>query len=67
MPFAGKWMELESIMLRARLRKTNITCFLSYEKSRFKKEDMKVERGLNWKKEGNEQEWGEEKVTGVGE
>jgi hypothetical protein len=36
MSFAGKWIELKIIMLRGknRLRKTNITCSLSYAKSR---------------------------------
>jgi hypothetical protein len=32
LPFAGKWMELENIILvkSARLRKPKATCFLSY-------------------------------------
>jgi hypothetical protein len=37
----------------ARLRKTNITCFLSYEESRFKfLKDMKITGGLFRKKKG---------------
>jgi predicted nucleic acid-binding Zn ribbon protein len=40
MSFAGKWIEVEIIILRknkSRLRRSNITCFLSYAESRLKK------------------------------
>jgi hypothetical protein len=45
--FAGKWMELESLMLSkiCQAQKTNVTC-CSYVKSRPKKNDMIVKGGL---------------------
>jgi hypothetical protein len=54
--FSGKWMELESFSCQVTLtllRKANITCFLSYEESRFFFKDMEVEGGLFGKRRMN--------------
>jgi hypothetical protein len=63
MSFAGKWMELVIIMWSeiSRTRKTNITYFLSYTESKFKK-DIKVEAWLlgkrvSPKKEGRQERY----------
>jgi hypothetical protein len=59
MSFAGKWIELEIIILRknkSRLRRSNITCFLSYAESRLKKKRHESRRGTLWKEEGDQWE-----------
>jgi hypothetical protein len=66
MSFAGKWIELEIIMLsEISQNQKEILCFFSHlQNLYFKKEDMKVEQGLLGKgrpaggRDGNKRGWG---------
>jgi hypothetical protein len=64
MLFAGKWMELEILVLSkiSQIQKDN-TCFLSYSEPRFFFKGMKEEEGTIWEEERDRRE-GEQRVTG---
>jgi hypothetical protein len=56
MSFSGKWVKLESMLYEiSQIRKTRITCFLSYVKSGRKKRRHESRRGLLGKGLGTRQ------------